>query len=120
METGYSNGTATLVCLADGTTSLYTSSGGGIIGGGMHESVVRETQKLLQVADDHLAQMSATVGHELPAQGQTIIRALTSDGPQTYEASEVDLRRGRSVMSPVFFAAQDVITQLRHIDKSKH
>ena len=32
MDTGYPNGTATVVCLVDGTTSLYTSTGGGILG----------------------------------------------------------------------------------------
>ena len=31
MEMGYRRGTVTLVALADGTTSLYTRAGGGII-----------------------------------------------------------------------------------------
>lgn len=119
METGYPNGTATLVCLADGTTSLYTSSGGGIIGGGMHESVVLETQKLLQVTDDHLAEMSGSVSQQLPAAGHTTIRALTHDGPRTFEALEDDLGERRSALSPVFYAAQDVITQLRLIDEAR-
>jgi hypothetical protein len=39
METGYLRGTATLVTLADGTTSLYLSTGGGIIGGGFRADV---------------------------------------------------------------------------------
>src|SRR4051812_42858236 len=40
LETGYPSGIATAVSLADGTTSLYTSSGFGIIGGGAHSQVV--------------------------------------------------------------------------------
>jgi hypothetical protein len=120
METGYSNGTATLVCLADGTTSLYTSSGGGIIGGGMHESVVLQIQKLLQITDDHLPQMSRGAGQELPAPGHTVIRALTHDGPRTFEALEAELGERRSAMWPVFYAAQEVITQLRLIDETRH
>jgi hypothetical protein len=119
METGHPNGTATLVCLADGTTSLYTSSGGGIIGGGMHESVVRETQELLQVVDDHLGQMWGSIDQELPASGHSVIRALTHDGPRTFEALEVDLGERRSSMSAVFYAAQEVITQLRLIDEAR-
>ena len=47
METGYPNGVASLVCLRDGTTSLYTSTGGGIIGGGAHDPVVRANHALL-------------------------------------------------------------------------
>ena len=119
METGYPDGAATLVCLSDGTTSLYTSSGGGIIGGGSHESVVRQTEKLLQVVDGHLAQMAEAVDQSLPADGYTIIRALTREGPRTYQALEVDLGKGRSVMSPVFYAAHDVITQLRLIESKR-
>jgi len=36
METGYPEAVASLVCIADGTTSLYLSSGGGVIGAGEH------------------------------------------------------------------------------------
>ncbi len=46
METGYPRGTATLVALADGTTSLYLSGGGGIIGGGSHEAVATPPRPL--------------------------------------------------------------------------
>ena len=38
METGRSRGSATLVCLSDGSVSLYLSSGGGVIGAGAHEA----------------------------------------------------------------------------------
>jgi hypothetical protein len=119
METGYSNGTATLVCLFDGTTSLYTSSGFGIIGGGSHDQVVGATTTLLEVLDDHLAETSPDRRQSLPAEGRTIIRALTSEGPRTFEASENDLGEGRSPMSPVFHAAHAVITELRLIDEAK-
>lgn len=120
MEMGYPNATATLVCLSDGTTSLYTSSGFGIIGGGMHEEVVRATTKLLEVLDDHLAETSPSTEQALPAQGRTIIRALTNDGQRLFEASEDDLGEGRSAMSPVFHAAHAVITQLRLVDQARH
>src|SRR5215470_17118778 len=47
METGYPEGVATLVSLADGTTSLYLEGGGGIIGGGAHDNVANATKPLL-------------------------------------------------------------------------
>lgn len=37
METAYPDAVVTLVALADGTTSLYFSNGGGIIGAGAHD-----------------------------------------------------------------------------------
>src|SRR5689334_11044465 len=51
METGYPGATATLFALADGTTSLYLSSGGGVIGGQAHESVRAATAALLAAAN---------------------------------------------------------------------
>lgn len=39
METGVAEGSYTLSSIADGSTSLYFSNGGGIIGGGEHQSV---------------------------------------------------------------------------------
>jgi len=39
METGYDSVTVTLLALSDGTTSLYFSNRGGVIGGQGHETV---------------------------------------------------------------------------------
>ena len=47
MDMAFPNGAATLVALSDGSTSLYTSGGGGVIGGGAHPTVVRETMAFL-------------------------------------------------------------------------
>ena len=115
MDTGYQNGVATLVCLRDGTTSLYTSSGFGIIGGGSHQSVLGENARLLAVLEEHLDQMAPSKDHAVPREGRTIIRALTFAGQRMIEAQEDDLENGRSALSPVFHAAHAVMTQLRLI-----
>jgi hypothetical protein len=47
MEMRMSGVTVSLAAVADGTTSLYFSNGGGIIGGGEHESVRAANRKLL-------------------------------------------------------------------------
>jgi hypothetical protein len=119
METGYPNGVATLVCLSDGTTSLYTSTGGGIIGGGSHERVARENAKLLTTLSASLSAMSPNTDDQLPRDGRTTIRALMKDGQRLFEASENDLGEGRSEMSPVFYAAHSVIAELRMIDEAR-
>jgi hypothetical protein len=119
METGYPHGVATLVCLSDGTTSLYTSTGGGIIGGGAHERVVRENANLLTILGAHLSAMSPSADDKLPRDGQTSIRALTNEGQLLFEASENDLGNARSEMSPVFHAAHSVISELRMIDEAR-
>jgi hypothetical protein len=53
-ETGYPLGTATLVTLADGTTSLYLSTCGGIIGGGFADAVATATRAFLTKLERHL------------------------------------------------------------------
>lgn len=116
VETGYPNGTATLVCLRDGTTSLYTSSGFGIIGGGAHEAVVHANAALLAALTDELERLPASRDQSLPAVGRTVIRAMTYDGPR---AAEDDLGNGETSLSPVFHATHGVITQLRLIDEQR-
>ena len=117
MELGNGNGVASLVCLSDGTTSLYVSTGGGMIGGGAHEAVVRANEAFLAMTAEHLSGMTRGLDHALPAEGRVIIRALTYDGPFTFEEAEDDLGYGRSPLSPVFYAAHGVLSELRLVQE---
>jgi hypothetical protein len=119
MEAGYPRGTATLVAMIDGTTSLYLSSGGGIIGGGFHQAVAAATRAFLADLQRHLPELRPDPDTALPAQGQVIIRAFTYAGRMSAEAPEDDLGHGRHPLWPVFYAAHRVITELRLIDEAK-
>ena len=118
METGYPEGWATLGALADGTTSLYTSTGGGVIGGGEHENVAAATTQLVRAVEDALDLIPPSPEQHLPASGRVVIRALTYQGPHAVDALEDDLGHGRHPLSPVFHAAHEVITRLRLIDEA--
>ena len=52
MEMGIGDAVATLVVVADGTTSFYFSTGGGIIGAGAHETVKGPSKAFLAALDD--------------------------------------------------------------------
>lgn len=119
METGYPGGVATLVALADGTTSLYLSTGGGVIGGGEHRQVAAATRRLLGIVERHLGQMPPSADTGLPAVGRVALRALTYQGRHGAEAAEDDLGYQRHPLWPVFHAAHDVITELRLIEESR-
>jgi hypothetical protein len=119
MEMGFPNGIATLVALADGTTSLYTSTGGGIIGGGFHQAVAAATHAFLNCVEEHITELRPDPDTALPASGLAIIRALTYTGRLSAEAPEDDLGHGRHQLSPVFHAGHQVITQLRMIDEAR-
>lgn len=119
MDMGYPKGAATLVCLRDGTTSMYTSSGGGVIGGGEHDFVVRTNKIFLAELARQVTSMREDADESLPAAGRIVFRALTYDGPLTFRATEDALARGGSALSPVFFAAHDVLTQLRILSEGQ-
>jgi hypothetical protein len=119
METGYPQATVTLVSLADGTTSLYLSTGGGIIGGGGHDRVAAATRSFLTAVEDHLHLLSPDPDSHVPGEGRVIIRALTHQGRYSAEAAEDDLGHGRLPLSAVFYAGHGVITELRQIDQAR-
>jgi ankyrin repeat protein len=115
METGYPNGTATLLSLSDGSASLYLSSGGGVIGGHAHESVRKAAMAFVQLAGSLHKNMSRTDKFPLPQTGKTIFYVFTDDGILTVDAIENDLGNERHSLSPLFHAGHAVITELRLI-----
>jgi hypothetical protein len=118
METGYPGGaTASVVCLRDGTTSLYTSSGFGIIGAGEHEAVRQANTLLFGELDQRLGDFTASEDTTLPREGETVLRALTIDGQKHRKAREEEFGEGRDSCSGVFLAAHGVLAELRIIDE---
>jgi hypothetical protein len=118
MDLGANSGTATLVALADGTTSMYFSTGGAIIGGGEHPQVASATRRLLQVVEDHLDQMPDRTDLPLPRSGRVVLRVMTYQGNRAADAAEDDLGHRRHPLSEIFHRAHDVIAELRLIDEA--
>lgn len=118
-EMTYPNGGATLVCLADGTTSLYTTTGGGVIGGGAHETVAAATLRLLGVVAEALPAFAPDPDAALPPVGGVAIRALTYDGRFALAGPEAEFAAGRHPQWPVFRAAHEVLTQLRLMEQGR-
>jgi len=113
METGYREAVATLVAVADGTTSLYFSNGGGFIGAGTHATVAEASVRWLETGREFLPQLPPVTDTSLPAEGRTQFLAVTRDGPRGSVAAEDDLGEGRHDLSALFHAGHEVITQIR-------
>jgi hypothetical protein len=106
MDWGLGSGTATVVAIADGTASIYLSSGGGSIGGGQsHESIRKAAQKMVSVAAEFQPQMRATNSYPLPQKGQIVFYVLTDAGVFTATAPEEELSSHRHPLSKLSDAA---------------
>lgn len=117
METGMENGSYTLVVLSDGTTSIYYSSGGGVIGAGVHDKV-QDASKILISGANHFANKAEMIDKfPLPDDGQTCFYFLGYDGVKKYSALEQSLGENEDVLSSLFYAAHDVIGTIRETEE---
>ena len=113
MDMAFPGGVASLVSLEDGTTSLYTSTGGGVIGGGAHPAVVEATLAFLDAVAVYAAQFSPTDTDELPEAGHVRFHALGFDGRRGADADESDLQGRTHELWPLYYSGHQVITALR-------
>jgi hypothetical protein len=118
MDLGYPEGTATVVGLSDGTTSLYTSSGGGVIGGGAHPPVVEATMRWLLIAEDAVGALDSATEFPLPDANHVAFAVLTFGGAYRGAATEEALRDEEHSLAPLFHAGHDVVTELRRADEA--
>jgi hypothetical protein len=113
METGYPEAVATLVAAMDGTTSLYFSNGGGIIGAGDHEQVRAATASFLQFARGFAAEMTPTDSYPLPRKRAVRFYVVNTNAVLTAEANEDDLGNMRHPLSPLFHKGHEVIAAIQ-------
>src|SRR5215831_8372236 len=73
-------GMASVVAMADGTTSMYTSTGGGTIGAGAHEAVARATHALLATLQELIEMFPADERVDLPPADLVQITLVTRVG----------------------------------------
>ena len=117
METGYPEAVATLVALTDGTVSLYSSNGGGIIGLGPHAGPRRSAQSFLTASQQFSNQMQPTKSYPLPKPAYTRFYLLTGNGVLTAEGKDDDFGNNRHSLSPLFFKGQELISEVHEVDQ---
>ena len=114
MDIGLDNGTATIVSSIFGDGSMYTSTGGGIIGGIEHESVRDASIYFVEISASFIGKMELVDKYPLPSPNHVKFYVVTPSG--IYTADEADpnlLASGNYELSPLFLAGNDVITALR-------
>ena len=108
MEVAFPDGVGTLVSIRDGSASLYTSTGGGVLG-----VTSDQAKRFVAEAEKHLAQMEPAKSFPYPTVGRIKFYVLTREGVYTAEVDEQELVGGGHALSPLFTAANDVLTTLR-------
>ena len=119
MDWDFGNGMATLVSFQDGTTSMYLSSGGGIIGGGGHDNVKNEVAKFISLAQTYLDKATKTDTTPLPDKGCVKFYLLTSKGKFVAQEKISDIENETSKWFPFFEEGNKVITELRSTTEKK-
>lgn len=122
MEMGMAGGTATLVCLDDGTVSLYLSTGGGVIGAGPHENVRAASAAMLGMANEFaaefLAACTSAAEFPVPGAGDVFFWLLAPDGVHHARGKQSDLAERRHAFSALFGHCHAVLGAVREVEES--
>jgi hypothetical protein len=109
------NGTATLVGWSSGEASLYTSTGGGVLGTGLSSQAVRDAAcAWVRSAQEHLSAFEPTTSFPTPtAVGTISLYVLTTNGIVAAYGAEADMSARTHRMSAVWVGAQVLIDRMR-------
>jgi hypothetical protein len=119
LEIGMAGGAATIVCVADGSTSMYTSTGGGYLGMGRHEPVRQANAAFRATVAEHLARLMVVPDVSPPVQGDVNVVAVTADGLRLLHCPESEARQPAAAAYPMYVAAQVVVTQMRLVAEAQ-
>ena len=110
---------ATIVSLADGSASVYTTGTFGIIGGIGHETVRTAAKKVVKEADRYFDDSTPTQDFSYPSRGHVRLFFTTFSGVRVIDTDWASLSEHRSKYFDLFDAAQDVLTLLRAVGEQE-
>jgi hypothetical protein len=119
MDWHVGNGTATVLAAADGTSSIYLSSGGGFLGGGQRYPKMREAaQQAVQLATSSQSRFEATETTPLPPSGEVYFYISTSSGVRRAIGRDADMRSGTDPLLALGNTMQQIVTIYRQASSS--
>jgi hypothetical protein len=113
MEMSVADSVASLLAVADGASSLYFGTGGGIIGAGKHPQVRAANRRLLAALDAALMSLPPVADFALPDPGRVRFAVMTFEGKRGADVSEEELKAGAHPLSKSFIAGHELIAYLR-------
>ena len=115
MERGYPKGVATVVALADGTVSMYLSTGGAAVGGQAYAPAREAAMKLCEQAADSFGDTIPAHEFPAPAKGRVRFYVLVDGGVRTAEGDVLPTAGdgGRDALAPLLAAGDAVLDGLK-------
>ena len=114
MDWNVSNGSATTFAAADGSASIYLSSGGGFIGGGQKYPAIRSAAlHAVQIATSLFSQFKSIETIDLPPAGDVFFYLKTNNELRLAVAKDADLRAGTDPLGALGAMMQEIVTQYR-------
>jgi hypothetical protein len=114
LDWGLRGASATIAVVADGTVSMYTSAGGGMIGAGQHQQIHMPAARFLKTVEAIVDSLPAATEAPLPREGEAAIVALTYEGMRR-GLVELKLLSPKDPFARGWVAGQDLITALREL-----
>lgn len=114
MEMGYPKGaTVSVIALVDGHASIALNTSPEVVTGSDRNAVRKAALHAVDAAEEAAPHLKKTTDFPLPKLDEVTFYLLTRDGVVTETATQEELASGNDPLSPLFMAAQDVITVSR-------
>ena len=104
---------ATTAAYSTGDASMYTSTGGGVIGGGQHQNVNSAAKQLIILAQSFVDKATKTETTPLPQTNTVKFYFLTNKGFYSCEEVMSNFENSSSKWLKLFEEANNVLTELR-------
>lgn len=119
MDWEIGDGTMSLITYQTGDASMYLSSGGGVIGGGQHQSVNKVSKEFVSLSQKYLDKSLKTDLTPLPEKDGLKFYFLTNKGKFVALETIENIENKTSKWLELFESANNVITELRLTTENK-
>ncbi|CAN5236279.1 hypothetical protein BH11PSE11_BH11PSE11_16860 [soil metagenome] len=119
MDQGFDGGSLSLIALQDGNASVYLSSGGGVIGGIAHPTVVAAAKNIVMSVNSMAGKFKHVKTFPLPSANQINFYAISNSGVKSATDSESALIEGTHPLNSVFYKGHYLLSELRKISESR-
>ncbi len=103
----------TVVGFASGDSSVYRSTGSGLIGGRREPLVAAAAQSLVAQAQLQLADLSSVNSYPTPGPGDVTVYVLTTAGLRGVEVGRSQIEMADDRLNPLYAGAQKLVDEFR-------